>query len=204
MARLLIKVAGKQPREVELKPGPNQFGRAAANDFQIDEPSVSLQHCEIIIKNSGTLIKDLGSTNGTLLNGYPVRESYLKPGQTICIGKVELVYEPKMELFEIPQNKPAPPPPEANELKVPRAAPPVTSTAACEVHPQTKAGFVCRKCRRFFCEHCVKRRRQGKRWVKFCPGCGERCMAITEQSDTAPEKTTVLENILSALHIKRD
>jgi hypothetical protein len=209
MARLLIKAAGKQSREVELKPGVNRFGRDATNDFKIDEPSVSLMHCEIVVQNGNALLKDLGSTNGTLVNGYPVRESYLKPGQSVTIGAVELVYEPKVELFEIPAlPKPAAPSEleNINQPKAPKATltPSSAVTAVCENHPQTRAVFVCRKCRRFFCAYCVKRKRVAKLWVKFCPRCGERCMAIAEQSEMAPEKTTILQNILSVLHIKKD
>jgi hypothetical protein len=61
--------------------------------FQITEASISSHHCEVLLRGSDVVIKDLNSTNGTFINDQPVTESVLKPGQTLRLGTVELKLE---------------------------------------------------------------------------------------------------------------
>jgi predicted component of type VI protein secretion system len=60
------------------------------NAFQIADPSVSSHHCEILLKGSDVVIRDLNSTNGSFINGEKITESVLKPGQTLRLGQIEL------------------------------------------------------------------------------------------------------------------
>jgi pSer/pThr/pTyr-binding forkhead associated (FHA) protein len=90
MAKLIINVPGAPASEVELKPGANRIGRSLNTDCQIAHPSVSSAHCEIVDTDGAYVVKDLGSTNGTLLDGAPVQESPLQPGQTLRLGEVEI------------------------------------------------------------------------------------------------------------------
>ncbi|MEY2465997.1 MAG: hypothetical protein QOD03_518 [Verrucomicrobiota bacterium] len=78
--------------ELRLKTGSNSFGRGPSNDFQIDNSSVSVCHCEIIVTDTGVMIKDLDSTNGTRVNGHIVRAATLQSGQRIHIGSVEMLF----------------------------------------------------------------------------------------------------------------
>ena len=73
MARLLIKTEGLKSQTLELRLGVNQIGRSPECDFPIDHPTVSVNHCQIVLSNDGVLIRDGGSTNGTFVNGDPVR-----------------------------------------------------------------------------------------------------------------------------------
>jgi hypothetical protein len=93
MARLLVNPGSPGAWEIQLKPGPNFLGRGFANDFKIDDPSVSGAHCQIVVDSGNILIKDLGSTNGTFVNRAPVREAAIQPGQTIHLGGVEILFE---------------------------------------------------------------------------------------------------------------
>jgi len=77
MAKLIIKAPGAPASEIELKPGANRFGRSLNNDFPISHPSVSGVHCEIIDTDGALMVNDLGSTNGTSLDGQPLREGPL-------------------------------------------------------------------------------------------------------------------------------
>ncbi|MGA2556541.1 MAG: FHA domain-containing protein [Verrucomicrobiota bacterium] len=95
MDKLTINVPGAPAAEIELKPGVNRLGRSINTDFQISHPSVSGAHCEIMAKDGTWLVKDLGSTNGTLLDGTPVRESAWQRGQTLRLGEVEIVFTPE-------------------------------------------------------------------------------------------------------------
>jgi hypothetical protein len=94
MDKLIIKVPGAPSSEIELKPGVNRFGRSFNSDFQIRHPSVSGAHCEIIAADGTFTVKDLGSTNGTLLDGNPVQESPWSRGQVLRLGDVEIVFAP--------------------------------------------------------------------------------------------------------------
>src|SRR5208283_2181437 len=90
MAKLVVLSAGMTGRTQELKVDKTTIGRVEDNLFQIAETSVSSHHCEVLLRGSEVVIKDLNSTNGTFINDQPVTESVLKPGQTLRLGTVEL------------------------------------------------------------------------------------------------------------------
>jgi len=60
-------------------------------DLLIDDPMVSSSHAQIVPRDDGWVIQDLGSTNGTLVDGRLVREEALRPGAEIAIGNTRLV-----------------------------------------------------------------------------------------------------------------
>jgi pSer/pThr/pTyr-binding forkhead associated (FHA) protein len=90
MARLVVLSAALAGRTHELTVDKTTVGRLEDNTFQIPEPSVSSHHCEVLLRGSEVLVKDLNSTNGTFINGEKVTETVLKPGQTLRLGQVEL------------------------------------------------------------------------------------------------------------------
>src|SRR6185369_756 len=93
MAKLVVLSAGMTGRSHELKADTTTIGRVEDNTFQIAEPSVSSHHCEILLKGSEVMVKDLGSTNGSFINGEKVTESVLKPGQILRLGQIEMRLE---------------------------------------------------------------------------------------------------------------
>ena len=80
-------------RACELQTDRTTIGRVEDNTFQIADPSVSSHHCEVHLRGSEILIRDLNSTNGSFINGEKITESVLKPGQTLRLGQVELKLE---------------------------------------------------------------------------------------------------------------
>src|SRR5215468_3693113 len=90
MPRLAVNPGTPQQWEATLKEGSNLVGRDAGCDVFIDDESVSGTHCEITINGGSVTLRDLGSTNGTFLDGIPVREVMLAPGQRWQAGSVEL------------------------------------------------------------------------------------------------------------------
>ena len=78
-----------------------RIGKAAENDFVLSDTTVSRAHCEIIREPKGYLLRDLGSTNGTLLDGAEIKEAWLKPGAVITVGKVEIKVRPYAERIEL-------------------------------------------------------------------------------------------------------
>lgn len=93
MAKLVVLTEGFAGTAHELKSERTTVGRLEDNNFQIAEPSVSSHHCEIILRGSEIIVKDLNSTNGTYINDQPITEAPLKPGQILRLGKVELRLE---------------------------------------------------------------------------------------------------------------
>ncbi len=93
MPRLVVLSEGLTGRSHELKAEKTTVGRVEDNTFQIPDPSVSSHHCEIILRGTDVLIRDLNSTNGTFINGQQITESVLKPSQILRLGQVEVRLE---------------------------------------------------------------------------------------------------------------
>ena len=67
-------------------------GRASRADFVIDVPLVSRVHCRLMMNDDGALeLEDLGSTNGTFVNGHKITKAVLSHGDTVTIGRVDFV-----------------------------------------------------------------------------------------------------------------
>ena len=69
-------------------------GTADANDLVLGDPSVSRHHVAIAPSAKGLIARDLGSTNGTALNGVMIERAYLAPSAVITIGGTKLRFEP--------------------------------------------------------------------------------------------------------------
>ncbi len=91
MARLLIDEGGKT-RDFPLGKRTT-IGRAQGNDLAFDDKDLSRHHCEIVRQEQGDFLLDLGSLNGTLVNGELIKRHPLDDGDTIAIGSVRMVYE---------------------------------------------------------------------------------------------------------------
>jgi pSer/pThr/pTyr-binding forkhead associated (FHA) protein len=59
----------------------------------LSDPNVSRRHAEVLRVNEAFMVRDLGSTNGTRVNGAPIREQYLASGDNITVGSTTLVFE---------------------------------------------------------------------------------------------------------------
>jgi hypothetical protein len=91
-ARLLIQLTGKEAEELSLGTGHVLIGRSKLCDIQVARPAVSRQHALIIYSQDGTKLIDLGSSNGTYVDGEQIKEHSLLPGQTIEIGDCRIEY----------------------------------------------------------------------------------------------------------------
>jgi len=67
--------------------GSLTVGRSADNGIVIDEDGVSRRHVELTSRGDGLHVRDLGSTNGTFLNGTRIQEAVLRPGDAMLIGR---------------------------------------------------------------------------------------------------------------------
>ncbi|MBS1150923.1 MAG: hypothetical protein H6Q89_2621, partial [Myxococcaceae bacterium] len=74
--------------------GTMVVGRVAGTDVQLEDDSVSRRHAEVVMTGKTVVLKDLGSANGTTVNGQPLTgELTLQPGDIIQFGVVEMAYE---------------------------------------------------------------------------------------------------------------
>lgn len=69
------------------------IGRSKEADLRIDHPSVSSRHCQISRVNQYFALHDLGSKNGTRVNGSRVAQAYLSPGDLVQVGEVVFRFE---------------------------------------------------------------------------------------------------------------
>jgi pSer/pThr/pTyr-binding forkhead associated (FHA) protein len=63
-------------------------GRGVASDIAIYDPTISRRHAELIVGADGVQVKDLGSSNGTCINGSRISAGRLNPNDSITFGKV--------------------------------------------------------------------------------------------------------------------
>lgn len=80
-------------RRTSLHQGENIIGRGEASDVRVEGTTVSRRHARLIVKGNKTWLEDLGSKNGTSLNGVRVSAAQmLASGARISIGSAALVY----------------------------------------------------------------------------------------------------------------
>jgi hypothetical protein len=171
MPKLLL-TGISQPWSFELKLGLNRLGRNATNDICLSDGSISSYHCELIVSVDSIVTRDLGSTNGTFINGVAIREAVLLPGQTLMLGTAELRLDAITENYAearvaIPDITP----------ETPRTHDTLADGApACVNHSEIHAAFQCTKCAETFCDECVhKVGLKGGNPMFFCPICSAAC-----------------------------
>jgi pSer/pThr/pTyr-binding forkhead associated (FHA) protein len=87
MAARLIVVAGSLPRtELVLSEAESLIGRDPAADILLSSLAASRRHCLVLRSGDQYLVRDLGSHNGTLVNGVPVTERVLQNGDRITVS----------------------------------------------------------------------------------------------------------------------
>ncbi|HEX9390199.1 MAG TPA: FHA domain-containing protein [Usitatibacteraceae bacterium] len=92
MAKLILSVDGTVLKEISLNKERTTLGRKPHNDIQVDNLAVSGEHAAIITILNDSFIEDLNSTNGTLVNGKPIKKHFLQNNDVIEIGKHKLKY----------------------------------------------------------------------------------------------------------------
>ena len=92
MAKLIMTLDGAIIREYPITKESLSIGRKHGNDIQLNDLTVSGRHAMFTIMGENTFVDDLGSTNGTLLNGGRVAKSPVKHGDIIQVGNYQFTY----------------------------------------------------------------------------------------------------------------
>ena len=92
-AYLLVRTDGAPPVQFELGGALISIGRASDNDVIVDDGLVSRHHCQLKLQHGAYGFADLGSRNGSFVNGHQVNEIALGPGDLIRIGSTEIEFQ---------------------------------------------------------------------------------------------------------------
>lgn len=92
MRKLIYALDGAFLGEFPIDRTRMTIGRRPGSDIHIDNLSISGEHAAIVTTGDEVLIEDLGSTNGTVVNGQPVGKHVLRHGDLIELGKYQLRY----------------------------------------------------------------------------------------------------------------
>jgi hypothetical protein len=190
MARLLKRDGKGEPEVLELNLGVNHVGRDSENHFPIPHPSVSAVHCQLVLTAEGVLLRDLGSTNGTFIDGSRVEQAVLRPGQLVRFGEVEFLVDSTDAHIAIPRI----------EREIP--APPVVlpdGAMLCPRHPNAKVTHRCLECHSILCDSCVSRlRRKGGKLHKFCKLCSGAVELLVAEK---PKKKGLLSKLTATIKL---
>jgi len=164
MAKLILSMDGLVLKEILLSKERTTIGRKPHNDIQIDNLAVSGEHAVIVTILADSFLEDLGSTNGTFVNGKTVKKHFLQNNDVIELGKYKLKYisealagaakaadfEKTMVLRPGAMRKPPEAPAAAAPAPTPAPAPghaatmptgmPVTAAGADKSHAATQVG----------------------------------------------------------------
>ena len=92
MAKMILSMDGLVLKEIPLNQERLSIGRKPQNDIQIDNLAISGEHAVVVTILADSFLEDLNSTNGTLVNGQPIKKHFLRNSDVIELGKYKLKY----------------------------------------------------------------------------------------------------------------
>ncbi len=113
MAQRFLRVYREQQHveDLVLERPSYTIGRGRGAGILLDDESVGRSHALLTVAFDGCTLEDLGSENPTLVDGVPIREHPLQPGDRVTIGRYTLIYQER-------EGVPLTPPPESEGLHV--------------------------------------------------------------------------------------
>ena len=108
MAVLIGMSSTVKGQKFELTQEETFLGRNVKNHIPLEDSSISGRHCSVIRDGRKYTLVDLGSTNGTRLNGAPVLKTPLRPKDIVQVGSIELMFDGQdVEIPETPLHETA-------------------------------------------------------------------------------------------------
>lgn len=93
----VLDPSGRPAERISITKAPVTIGRQSSNDVVLSDPNVSRRHAELRRNGEHWVLVDLGSTNGSLVNGKLAREHRLADGDRLGFGSSELVFQTSRE-----------------------------------------------------------------------------------------------------------
>jgi hypothetical protein len=129
--QLIMRTGPTPGRVFELNKDELYIGRDVNNDIVVNDSEVSRKHARLILQAAGYMLEDLGSTNGTFVNGQRLMGPHiLRPGEVVMFGEnVSMAYEAGYDVdatvVAAPAQAPAypPPPPPPRQTYIPPQQP---------------------------------------------------------------------------------
>jgi pSer/pThr/pTyr-binding forkhead associated (FHA) protein len=103
MPRLIVSIDDVVVKEVLLSKDRSTIGRRPHNDIVVDNLAASGEHAAIHLSGENVTLEDLGSTNGTYVNGKVIKKQALAHGDVIEIGKYKIKYLEGADNMAAPQ-----------------------------------------------------------------------------------------------------
>src|SRR5947209_4219784 len=101
---VLVRVDGSDPQPYKLG-SRAVIGRLDTVDLAVNDKSISREHARLSRLRDGYVVEDLGSTNGTLVNGRRIDEAViLRPGDILTIGSVEFRFDQEVPVAHSAEN----------------------------------------------------------------------------------------------------
>jgi len=225
--QLVIKFPDGRVQRAPLKEGVNRIGRVAENDVSIPDSSVSSKHAEILVTTDSIEVRDLGSTNGTYIDGQLVQQANVSPGQNLQFGNVQIqintvesappsphspirvqlkkespvVASASSPVIAAPSTRTAlkPVAPRQAVTVAPASLPPGYQDAHCKFHPRVEARLYCTKCGHYLCDMCVDSDAALPDGPKQCKECGSTCSSWARQAAVVvPKKPSFFSQVPGA------
>jgi predicted component of type VI protein secretion system len=92
MPKMILSMDGLVLKEIELTKERITIGRRPHNDVVIDNLAVSGEHAVVVTLLKDSFLEDMGSTNGTMVNGQPIKKHFLQNNDIVELGKYKLKY----------------------------------------------------------------------------------------------------------------
>jgi pSer/pThr/pTyr-binding forkhead associated (FHA) protein len=107
MATIILAKDGVELQKIPVLKERTRIGRRTHNDVVIDEPDISAEHAVIVNTSSDCYFEDLESTNGSRLNGQPIKKHFLQDGDVIELGRYTIRYRAEANVLPSrPSTKP--------------------------------------------------------------------------------------------------
>ncbi len=101
MAKMILSMDGLVLKEILLNKERLTIGRKPSNDIQIDNLAISGEHAAVVTILNDSFLEDLNSTNGTLVNGQPIKKYFLRNNDVVELGKYKLKYMTDMSTVAV-------------------------------------------------------------------------------------------------------
>lgn len=182
MASLVLQSGASAGRVFPLAEGLNRLGRAPGNEIRVEAAGVSASHCELWLMRSRVLVRDLGSTNGTFVQGGRITEAELGPDARLSVGGLEFSLEGVPGWVTGSDGNAASGPSPSQPVAPAPMRRTLEGDLACANHASEAAAYRCPKCGEAFCAGCVRTlARRGGRPHAYCPQCHAECVSIPSE-----------------------